>query len=303
MADATSVGRRWTLDPRVDLVFSLLFGAEQNRHLLVALLNDVLQPSTPILSVELMPPRPEPAEVEEKLVLLDLRVRLLNGEQVDVEMQTRRHAALRARVLFYWGRMYAGQIQRGQPYAGLKRCAVVLITDFVELPGPRFHSVFQVRERASAELLTDHLELHVLELPKLRNTLLGSDEPALAGWCRFLSAETDEQLEALAMQHPILKQAKDALDQLSADPETRERAARRDIELKLHEYGATLLREQGRAEGRFHGKQQALHRLLIVKFGELPAGAEARIATATEADVDRWLERVLTAETPALVFD
>jgi predicted transposase/invertase (TIGR01784 family) len=306
MADAVGERRRWTLDPRVDLVFSLLFGAEQNRRLLIALLNDVLRPTTAIESVEVLPSRPEASEVQEKAVFLDLRVRLESGEQVDVEMQTQRHVALRPRVLFYWGRLYTGQLLRGEPYSGLQRCAVVLIADFVELAAASFHSVFQARERSTGELLTDHLELHVLELPKLQGALVGMDEPALAAWCRFLAAETDEQLEALAMQYPILKEAKDALEKLSADPEARERAERREIELKLYEYGAATIRAEGRTEGRLEGraegKQQTFLRLAALKFGELPSEVQARAAIATEHDLDLWLERLLFAKTLEAVF-
>lgn len=239
-------------------------------------------------------------------MFLDLRVRLQGGEQVDVEMQTQRHIALRPRVLFYWGRLYTGQLLRGEPYSGLQRCAVVLIADFVELDTSRFHSMFQARERSTGELLTDHLELHVLELPKLRDALVGMDEPALAAWCRFLAAETDDELEALAMQHPILKDAKDALDRLSADPDARERAERREIELKLYEYGATTLRAEGRAEGRVEGrvegKQSALLMLLTNRFGDLPSVIQTRVATATEVDVDLWFKRALSAETIDTVF-
>jgi predicted transposase/invertase (TIGR01784 family) len=298
MAEAASARQRRTLDPRIDLVFSLLFGAEQNRRLLIALLNDVLRPTTPIESVEILPPKPEPYDVQEKVVFLDLRVRLQGGEQVDVEMQTRRHIALRPRVLFYWARLYTGQLLRGQSYSGLQRCAVVLIADFVELNTPRFHSVFQARERSTGELLTDHLELHVVELPKLRVGAVGIDEPALAAWCRFLAAETDDELEALAMQHPILKDAKDALDKLSADPDARERAERREIELKLYEYGAARVR----AEGRLEGKQSLLLRQLTRKFGDLPSVVQTRLATANDVDLDLWSDRMLSADTLEAVF-
>lgn len=231
-------------------------------------------------------------------MFLDLRVRLQGGEQVDVEMQTQRHIALRPRVLLYWGRLYTGQLLRGEPYSGLQRCAVVLIADFVELDTSRFHSVFQARERSTGELLTDHLELHVLELPKLRDALVGMDEPALAAWCRFLAAETDDELEALAMQHPILKDAKDALDRLSADPDTRERAERREIELKLYEYGAALVR----AEGRVEGKRSSLLVLLSTKFGDLPPAVQTQLAAGTEADLDLWFKRALSTETLDAVF-
>ncbi len=46
---------RRTLDPRLDVVFNLLFGAEQNRRLLTAFLNDVLEPPAPIAAVQVLP--------------------------------------------------------------------------------------------------------------------------------------------------------------------------------------------------------------------------------------------------------
>jgi len=92
------------------------------------------------------------------------------------------------------------------------------------------------------------------------------------------------------MQYPILKDAKDALDKLSADPDARERAERREIELKLYEYGAATLRAEGRvegrAEGRLEGKQSALLGLLTSKFGDLPSVVETRLAIATEVELD-----------------
>ena len=106
----------------------------------------------------------------------------------------------------------------------------------------------------------------------------------------------------LVMQHPILKDAKDALDKLSADPDARERAERREIELKLYEYGAAIVRAEGRVEGRLEGKQSALLGLLTTKFGSLPALVQTRLAIATEVELDLWLKRLLSAETLEAVF-
>lgn len=100
------------------------------------------------------------------------------------------------------------------------------------------------------------------------------------------------------MQHPILKEAKDALDRLSADPEARERAERREIELKLYEYGIATIR----AEERVGGKQKVLLRLLAIKFGEVPTEVQLRTAAATERELDGWLERLLFADTLDAVF-
>jgi predicted transposase/invertase (TIGR01784 family) len=220
-------------------------------------------------------------------------------------MQTRGHPALRERGLFYWGRLYTGQLLRGAPYPELRRCVVIFITDFVELAGDRFHSVFQARERHGGELLTDHLELHFVELPKLTARCAaadGSDEPSLAAWCRFLSATGDEELELLAKQDPILKQAKHALEKLSADPEVRLQAEHREMAPQMWEAGVAKVRREGIEEGRVEGKAALLLRVLSLKFGPLSPEALQRVRTAPEALLDSWSERLISATTLDDVF-
>jgi predicted transposase/invertase (TIGR01784 family) len=118
MTQAPRRRRTQLLDPKLDLVFSRLFGAEQNRSLLIGLLTAVLRPPQPIVSVEVLTSWADTLELEVdgKPIALDLRVRLEGGEQIDVEMQTRSHPALRERGLFYWGRLYTGQLLRGASF-------------------------------------------------------------------------------------------------------------------------------------------------------------------------------------------
>jgi predicted transposase/invertase (TIGR01784 family) len=293
-------GRR--LDPKLDIVFWMLFGAEQNRGLLISLLNAVLRPAVPIESAQLLHAQPERMGVADKSIALDVRVRLANGEQVDVEMQSQRRPAQRERALYYWARMYAGQLRRGAPYTDLRRCAVVLITSFAELAGPYFHSVFRVHEQHSAAPLTEHLELHLVELPKLRQGLDANDEPALAAWGRFLAATTDDDLETLAKEYPVLRQAKDALDELSADDVARIRAEQQELAELSYELHLTAARREGKVEGRTEGKADLLQRLLTLKFGQLTDEVSTRVAAASEAEIVRWSERVLSADTLASVF-
>jgi len=287
------------LDPKLDIVFWMLFGAEQNRALLISLLNAVLGPMAPIESAEVLHAQPERTGVDDKSIALDVRVRLASGEQVDVEMQSQRRPAQRARALYYWARLYAGQLQRGAPYTELRRCVVVLITSFAELPSPRFHSVFRVQERHASEPLTDHLELHLVELPKLREeTMDRNDEPALTAWGRFLAASADDDLETLAMEHPVLKQATDALERLSANQEARLRAEQREMALISYELDLSVARREGRAEG----KANLLQHQLAIKFGQLAPSVAERVAVAGEVELDRWSERVLSADTLESVF-
>ncbi len=299
--------RRRTLDPKLDIVFWMLFGAEQNRALLISLLNAVLKPPEPIVAAEVLQAQPERTGLDDKSLALDLRIQLETGEQVDVEMQTQRRPAQRERALYYWARWYAGQPLRGAPYDELRRCVVVLIENFVELQNPRFHSIFRVSAVPDGELLTDQLELHVVELPKLERALDRNDEPKLTAWARFLSAAADEDLEALAMEDPVFKQAKAALERLSADPEARIRAEQRELALISHELDRAKVRRDGKAEGRAEGRIEAtseiVRRQLTVRFGELPLEVSRRLEHATETDLRKWSERLLFASSLDGVFE
>jgi len=90
-------------------------------------------------------------------------------------------------------------------------------------------------------------------------------------------------------------------------PPRREAAARgrgsrtrspRDVEDKSLEDA----RNEGRNEGRNETRSEILHKLLALKFGELSPEAAAQIANATPEQLDRYLERVLFADSLAAVF-
>ena len=300
----------------------MLFSAEQNRALLLSLLNAVLIPERPIVAAELLHAQPERADADAKSIALDLRVRLKTGEQIDVEMQTQPRPAQRQRALYYWSRLYGGQLPRGADYSKLRRCVVVLITKYQELDTSRFHSIFEARERHDSQLLTDQLELHLVELPKLQDAARRNDEPSLVRWGKFLAATADEDLEALAMQDPILSQAKDALDRLSADPDARIRAEMRELALISYELDIGAARDEGeargraegeargraegeargRAEGETSGRAQMMLHLLALKFGELSDDSRQRVGRATADDLQTWSQRLLSAKSIEAVF-
>jgi hypothetical protein len=49
------------------------------------------------------------------------------------------------------------------------------------------------------------------------------------------------------------------------------------------------LAEKWKAEGVAKGRTETLRKQLMLKFGELPEATARRLATASEAELDRWL--------------
>ena len=108
------------------------------------------------------------------------------------------------------------------------------------------------------------------------------------------------------MEHPVLKQAKAALDRLSADDVARLQAEQREMALLTVEAGMAAAREEAEQKGHRAGESAGaiavLLRLLTVKFGPQPSSIAERLASGSQADVLRWSERVLSAETLEGVF-
>ena len=59
---------------------------------------------------------------------------------------------------------------------------------------------------------------------------------------------------------------------------------------------------KGRVEGETQGRAEMLRKLVTLKFGPLSAEMEKSISSATIADLDRWSERVLSAQRPEDIF-
>ncbi|NMA62822.1 MAG: Rpn family recombination-promoting nuclease/putative transposase, partial [Syntrophomonadaceae bacterium] len=77
------------LDPKVDVVFKQIFGAEENKHILISLLNAVLgwTGEQQITAVQILNPYLEQEYIDDSYGILDIKVQLGSGELVDVEMQ------------------------------------------------------------------------------------------------------------------------------------------------------------------------------------------------------------------------
>src|SRR5437879_6437619 len=106
--------------------------------------------------------------------------------------------------------------------------------------------------------------------PSSGEGLARNDERSLGLWGKFLAATTDAELENLAMTDPLLKEAKEALEGLSADPLARIRAEQRETALRAYQFemgaawheGKAEGRAEGKAEGRAEGKAETLRKLV-----------------------------------------
>jgi predicted transposase/invertase (TIGR01784 family) len=288
------------LRPTNDFVFKKLLVSEN--ELLKYVLTAVLEPRSPVVTAEVLNPEISGDFADEKATVLDVKARLGDGTLVDIEMQCQPHRALERRLLYYWARTYGSQLQS---YAELNACKGIFFLDFHLAGSRRFHNVFALRERHTGLELDAALELHTVELPKLESD--PEHNEALDHFCRFLRYADPEEIKAISMSDPVIDKARRRLEEISADPRSRQLAEARQIGLDLYHHHLAAERRVGREEGREEGRQEGerllLLRQLAAKFGALPNEARARVEQASASELERWAERVLSAPSLADVLD
>ena len=122
-----------TLNPCLDVVFKLLFAAERNRHLLIDLLNDLLRPKEPFLSVEVINPEIEKDAPDDRGIVLDILVVHSDGTRTNIEMQAQNRGSTEKRALYHWSRMYRDGVGRGDDFDRLNRCRVIFFLSYTLL--------------------------------------------------------------------------------------------------------------------------------------------------------------------------
>jgi len=192
------------LDPKLDVVFKLLLTREES--LLRSMLEVVLRLTSPIAELTVLNPDVERELAADKGAVLDIRVALADGTVVDIEMQLDNGPVQRQRILYYWARLYAGELLRGEEHSRLRPVIVIVWMIRPLLETQRFHAKFEVIEGHGGERLSNDLVIHILELSKLG--LLAQDEPdRLLRWARFFTFKDEAELDALAKEDPIMEKA------------------------------------------------------------------------------------------------
>ncbi len=168
------------IPPSYDIVFKAIFGKASNKPLLVSLLSSVLNlPIEELMDLEILNSELGVSRIDEKSARLDLRIRLRSGVEIDVEIQVISHNAYVARILSYWAKLYLGNLEVGCDYDKLKKCIIVNIIGFNMFDCEDMHSKFHIRSDSDGRLLTEHLEIHFIELSKLDKYNKEIEDPLL----------------------------------------------------------------------------------------------------------------------------
>ena len=282
------------MKPKVDFCFKELMGDPIVRlGFISALLN--ISPSE-IQDAELIPTTLRQEHEENKLGILDVRIKLRSGTQINMEMQVAPFSEWEKRTLFYLCKMFADQLHKGDSYGALKKCIHVGLLDFVLFKDePAYYSRFHIWEDTRRLKYSDELEIHVLELPKLKNY----DDPAdeLMKWAKFFNAENEEEFKMLAQENDYLNRAYEKLHEISADEQKRLEYDAREKAIRDYNWQMSKSRESGFQDGFQNGFQGGIQNGKATAICDLlaeisPVPDELKKIIFSEKDPDilkKWL--------------
>lgn len=246
-----------------------------------------------IESTVLMPTILQQEYADDKLGILDARVKLVDGEQIDVEMQNAFFAFWPNRVLFYLGKMYTSQLKEGEGYENLKQCVHVSILNFIHFPDDNIcFRAISFCEEGTGKIYTDKMKIYVLELPKLPPEQ--KNEKDIIRWMRFLRAKSRKEFEKMAERDEYIQEAYEALKRMSADEkkrleyEAREKAIR-DYNTQMYSAEKRGI-EAGMKIGEKRMLEQAKRTVQVLKEMGMPMEQIVQAVGREENEVKSWLE-------------
>ena len=241
--------------PTVDFCFKELMASDKVRRGFIAVLLKISPEE--IFDTSLMEASTKKENKKDKLGILDVRVKLQDRTQLDIEMQVTFTDIWPERSLFYLCKMYTSQIKQGEDYEVLAKCVHVGILDFVLFADTdEFYSCFHLKEDNRGSQYTDKLEIQIIELPKLER--YSQLEIGISKWAKFFSAKKKEEFEKMACEDEYLNEAYTTLLKLSADEEKRLEYEAREKALLDHRYDMKSAAKRGLKEGIEKGIEKGL---------------------------------------------
>ena len=280
--------------PTVDFCFKELM---QNPKVRKGFISALLKVSPDeVKDTILLPASLSRESADDKLGVMDVRVLLWNGTQVNMEMQVKYFEYWDERALFYLSKMFDSQIRKGEPYEKLQKCIHVSILDFIRFPGDQeCYRRIHLRDEKTNELYSDKMELHILELKKIPPDIKTSED--VLAWMKFFSGKSREEFRNMAKTNEYLDEAYNTLLNLSADEQKRLEYEAREKALKdynsqigsAEKRGLKAGEEIGRKAGEEIGEQRTRQIFKLHMQGRTPEEI-ARICDITVEKVLQILE-------------
>ena len=241
-----------------DIFFRYLFGSPENEDLLVDFINAVFRDTGKkiISKATVLNPFNLKDSFNAKESILDIKAATDDGRLLNIELQVIGSSLYRKRIAYYLAKLHTSQLTTGDDYGKIVQTVGIHIVDFeLENSDKNIHNCYHLYSESNKNLcLTDDLEVHVLELPKLRNNL--KIDRRLLGWLEFFEEEEEgKNMDAVIEKNPKLTRAEELFKRFTENEELNRYEAKVKYERDLR-YWAECYAEKKYNEAREEGEHK-----------------------------------------------
>ena len=242
--------------PQNDYIFKKIFGTKGNEEILKKFLEAILEEKIEQVTVDLQT-EVLAETIKEKGVRLDVRARLDNKTEINIEIQLNKRGFSEERCLEYWSRIYQTTVEKGKDYMKARRTiGIWILGENVYEDTEKYHTKWQMQEvNSGIKGHFMHEEIHIIELKKLHF----HDKMELSkmeAWLWFIKHDKKEAVEMACYTEKQIQEAEEQYKKITSDEkmmaiiEVRERARR---EMLQDNYDA---KQEGIEQGIEHGKAE-----------------------------------------------
>ena len=251
---------------RVGIAFKKIFGVEENKDLLISLINSIVGKEDQVSDITLLNPYNPKNFKTDKLSILDIKATNQDGKRFNIEIQISDEADYDKRALYYWAKIYTEQLKTAEDYSKLSKAIGIHILNFTSIPSvKKYHNVFHITEKETGVLYFKDLELHTIELKKFSDNsneelsdIVAKVKSALDLWVAFLTRYDLLVADSLPkeLNDPSLKKAINVLSVMNLTSEERDAYEDRLKWLRIEANTIKNYEQRGEARGRIEGRAE-----------------------------------------------
>ena len=208
-------------------------------------------------SVEILTPFNYKENYENKETITDVKCITQNGSVVIIEIQLQGNSRFPERILYYWASNYSKLLKQGEKYDALTPVISINLLNFNLDDSNNIHSCYMIYDTVNQRLLTDHLQIHIIELKKFNNNLL---KPDLNCWLKFFTMKEKDNREVimseLVKEKPVMEEVQRRYNNFIKDRLMMNEYDKREAYL----YGNQIMLEEERRLGIEEGIKQGMEK-------------------------------------------
>ena len=202
-------------------------------------------------AVEILNPFNLKKHYNDKETIVDVKCITKNGTVVIIEVQLSGNSRFPERILYYWSSNYSKLLKKGEEYEDLTPVISINLLNFnLNKVNKNVHSCYMIYDTKNARLLTDHLQIHIIELKKFKfkDNDLKKD---LNYWLGFFTTNNMEAyMSEIVKEKPIMEEAHKRYNNF-----IRSRLMMSEYEKKeIYQYDKQITLKEERQEGRREGQ-------------------------------------------------